>query len=77
MRYEDDDLLLCKIKVNDSGTPALTDACAREGRAGLAKAACAPNEGSLFGIGNKLTLKNGVVIIGQFRYGSGNGRKTQ
>jgi hypothetical protein len=55
--------------------PALTDACGREGHSGLAKAACTPNEGSLFGIGKKLTLKNGVVIIGQFRYGSGEGRQ--
>jgi hypothetical protein len=47
-------LLLCKIEVNDPGTPALTDACARESHAGLPKPACAPNEGSLLGIGNKL-----------------------
>jgi hypothetical protein len=63
-RYEDDDLVLCKIKVNDPGTPALADACAWEGHAGLPKTTCAPNEGSLFGIGNKLVLKNSVVVIG-------------
>jgi hypothetical protein len=69
-RYEDDDFLFCKIKINDSSTSALTDACARQGHAGLAKAARAPNEIALLGIGDKLTLEYGVVIIGQFGHGS-------
>ena len=67
--------MLCKIKVNDPRTAAFTNACAWEGHAGLSKAARASNEDSLFGIGNKLKLKNGVVVIGQFRHSSGKGRK--
>jgi hypothetical protein len=46
-----------------------------KGHASFAKAACASNKDSFFGLGNKLVLKNGVVIIGQFRHSFGEGRK--
>jgi hypothetical protein len=45
--YKDDDLRFCEVKVDDVGAAALTDARAPESHAGLAKAARAPNEGSL------------------------------
>jgi hypothetical protein len=62
------------------GTPALTDACAREGHSGLAKTPV-PRMRLLVldramrdrptKIGNKLALKDGIVIIEKFLYGSG------
>ena len=64
-----------KIEVNGAGSPACSNSHAGKTHPGLAESAAAPDEVSLFRVGSKVALENGIIIIGQFGDRFGEGRK--